>query len=66
MYAEMEWSNLVNSDLTRANLMWANLRNCDLSSSIIEKTIFVEAYMKNTNIATLDKNRAFLMNAKFE
>jgi uncharacterized protein YjbI with pentapeptide repeats len=44
--------------------MWANLQNSDLSGSKLDGTIFIEAYLQNTNLDNLKMENAFIKFAK--
>ena len=61
MYTEMNECNLINADLTRANLMWANMQNANLTGSKTFRTIFVSANMQNMKLLNVDKNGVYLI-----
>ena len=66
MYATVRDSNIVKSQLSNTNFMWSDLQNSDFRESIMYKTIFVEADLRNANTEGLDKNDAYLKYAKLK
>jgi len=50
--------------MNKTNFMWANIQNSDLSGSKLDGTIFIEAYLQNSNLDNLKMQNAFIKFAK--